>query len=277
VRALAARAANMPIRSSPVPVTLPASLFDARPARFLRRVRGRETFAWSEGFSVEVIVKRVHGRGGRREHDNLEALHALGLPVPRAIAWSQERSVPFGGAVGLAARSLVVMERIEHRETLRDRLAVASPAERARWSGDVLEIVVSLHERGWYHRDLYLQHFLIARDEAGADPAGEKLVLIDLGRARHRFRPLRRWFVKDVAALLHSTPAAVTPRERLRFLARYLDRRAIVDRAARRSFRRAIVRKAARMAGHVPRDERSPATADRGSAARRAPTSGRGT
>jgi len=229
--------------------TFPADLFGARPESFLRRAGGRETFRWSDGEFGPVIVKRLPGRGGRREHDNLEALRARGLPVPRPIAWAQEGSrAPFGGPV----RSLVVMEEIEHRETLRDRLRHSDASERRRWSAELLLVVARLHGGGWHHRDLYLQHFLL-------QPEGEtsRLVMIDVGRARRDPFARRRWHVKDLAALRHSCPASVGDREQLRFLSRYLDLRGIAGRAARSALARAVVVKAGRIARHVPRDERA--------------------
>jgi hypothetical protein len=59
-----------------------------------------------------------------------------------------------------------------------------------------------------------------------------------------------RWFVKDLAALLHSCPRSVAPRERLRFLLAYLRARGI---AARASWLSAILRREARMAAHRPK------------------------
>ncbi|MFN0006342.1 MAG: lipopolysaccharide kinase InaA family protein [Planctomycetota bacterium] len=219
-------------------------LFRAAPEAFLRRSAGRETFRWKLATGESYIVKRMPGRGGCREHENLEALRKDGLPVPRPIAWAQEGSrLLFGGPV----RSLVVMEDVEHEETLRDRLARAAPRERERWSAELLEVVVRLHVLGWHHRDLYLQHFLVAGG----------LVLIDVGRARRDPRARRRWHVKDLAALRHSCPANVGAREQLRFLSRYLDQRGILERTERSAWARAIAAKAAAMARHVPRDERA--------------------
>jgi len=226
-------------------MTFPADLFGARPEVYLRRASGRETFRWKAHGARPVIVKRMPGRGGRREHDVLAALRSRGLPVPRPIAWAQEGTrALFGGPV----RSLVVMEDVEHGETLRDRLLAAGPAERERWSAELLELVVRFHELGWHHRDLYLQHFLLAPD----------LVLIDVGRARRDPLARRRWYVKDLAALRHSCPPAVGAREQLRFLARYLDRRGIRERAERSAWARAVAAKAVRMGRRLPRDERGP-------------------
>ncbi len=145
------------------------------------------------------------------------------------------------------------MERIEHRENLRERLARCDAVERRSWRRELVRIVARLHARGWRHRDLYLQHFLVPWPE---EQSVRRLVLIDVGRAKRERRLPRRWIVKDLAALLHSTPACVGPRERLAFLARYLDARGIGGRDERRRFARSILAKAARMGAHVPRDER---------------------
>jgi len=249
----------------------PALLLEYSPPEFLRRTSGRETFAWTgEGLPAQagsppVIVKRTRSRlfsrasrrdvrpGGRREHDNLVALEADGLPVPRAITWCEER----GGFLARPARSVVVMERIQHEETLRDRLARGDEAERRRWSRVLSAIVARLHDRGWRHRDLYLQHFLVPGPD---DPRARPLVLFDVGRARRERVLGRRFVAKDLAALLHSTPENVGVRERLAFLVRYLRARGLSDREERRRLARQLARrtlaKARRMAAHVPRDER---------------------
>lgn len=248
----------------------PACLLDVRPERLLRRSGGRETFAWDLGKesgagSRTVVVKRTLGAdlgstwlgsmgggtrpGGRREYEILEALRADGVPVPRAITWCEERE----GFLARGARSLVVMEHVEHRETLRERLTHAGAAERRIWSAALVEVVARLHGLGWHHRDLYLQHFLIPEP---AGPGRPGLVLIDVGRARRERSPRKRWLVKDLAALLVSCPDAVGARERLRFLARYLDARGIEDREGRRWWAEAVLAKAGRIAAHVPRDER---------------------
>ena len=111
--------------------------------------------------------------------------------------------------------------------------------------GSVLELVLALHTRGWHHRDLYLHHVLIDADGG--------LVLIDLGRARRPRWVRRRWFAKDLAALLLWTPPEVGVRHRLRFLAKYLDAMEITSRRARRRFAEYVARRRAQMARHVPR------------------------
>lgn len=238
-------------------------LLDMQPVELLRVMPGRETFlaraeVGCDGAAGTVVVKRarhtpwreiVHERlrgrsprsAGRREFEVLEALARLSLRVPRALAWCEAHD----------GRSLVVMEHVQHRETLRERVAAAGAEERAALAHDLLACVVRLHTAGWIHRDLYLQHFLVREREGEPE-----IVLIDVGRARHAGRTGRRWLVKDVAALAHSTPKNVTSRERLRFLACYLDGIGMRVRSERRRFARDVESKRARMAAHVPVSER---------------------
>jgi RIO-like serine/threonine protein kinase len=234
-----------------------AEFLCAQPAEFLRRVPGREAFLWSGESGSPVVIKRVCEpialrlrSPGAIEYENLRSLGRDGIPVPHALGWSAERT----GLFGLARRSVVAMERVEHAETLRQRLLHASESERRALAGRLLELVLRLHGGGWYHRDLYLQHFVLR---------GEELVLLDVGRARRGRAPRARWFEKDLAALLHSTPRSVGARERLGFLARYLDARGIPGRAERRRWLAAILRRERRMTRHVPRHGETHAWEDR--------------
>lgn len=220
-------------------------------SHLLRRAPGRET-RLHVAAGERRIEKRYTGGGGfeawrerlsgshprspaRREYDALVELHAAGVPVPRALSCAED-----------GRRSTVTMTYVPHAETLDERLAIASEEERRRLGAQLLWVVLRLHLAGWYHRDLYLVHFLVRSGDAG-------LCLIDLGRARRDESPRERWFEKDLAALEHSAPANVTRRERLRFLAGYLDGRGEQDRAGRRRFAAGVLRRAARMARHRPK------------------------
>lgn len=245
------------------PRALLERLFALEPARVLRRMPGRETFAWPAGEAF--VVKRYRGEEardflyerlrrarrprspGRREWENLAALAADGFDVPRALAWAEER-----GALSLAAarpeapgaRSAVVMERIPFEASFGDHLRRIPAAARAPWLERLAVLVARLHARGWYHRDLYLHQIVVG--------TGGDLVLLDVGRARRERAPRRRWHVKDLAALLSSAPTGITRAERLRFLRRYLELRGL-DLSLLLPWARLVTRKAARISAHAPK------------------------
>ncbi len=222
------------------------TLLDLEVGTPVRSLQGRETFLHRAADGRAIVVKRsLPGvkPGGRREHAALERLAEWGFSVPEALGFAQ-------GPAG----SVVVMERVAYTETARDRLARGDPAARRELLGRIADLLARLHAAAWCHRDFYAHHLLLR------EPNGE-LVLIDVGRARRAPYPRRRWYVKDAGALLSSLPAVVTDRERLRWLARYLDARGIVDAGARVRFVRAAIAKARRIAGRVPRDERKPVAA----------------
>ena len=232
----------------------------------LRVARGRRTLALELG-SRRYILKvtswepgrdrwyaRLHPRTprepGPREHANLAALWAAGLPVPRPEACGR---APQG--------SWVLMEYVEHRRHLAEELARADAATRRRVLDDLALLVARLHRDGWYHRDLYVPQLLPV-----APNGGPGLTLLDLGRARRERRPRARWRAKDLAALHASAPAAVARTERLRFLARWLDAvgpefgghrpgdGSAAHRARRRAWVRRVLPRARRIRLHVPRD-----------------------
>jgi len=232
------------------------SLESWRPPAYLRVGPGRETFAWRSPDGLEAIVKRFRGMGGfeawrsrlsgrvplspaRREFEALHELRVAGLPVPEPVACHESERDP--------ELSLVVMERIPHTDDLRQCLT-REPREAANYFDAVLAVTTKLHAAGWYHRDLYLDHFLVVSGGAAGT-----LALIDLGRARRGTSPRKRWFIKDLAALWHSTPRGVPRTLALRFLAKWLNSRGISDRKTRHRTWRAILAKERRMAAHVPR------------------------
>ena len=243
------------LRAADGPAAWLEALREARPATWLRRIEGRETFAWP-GAEADLVVKRycgdeprdrwyellrarAPGSPGGREGRNLAALAAIGVPVPRVLAWFEASGV---------AGSAVVMERLPRSEHLRSALTATradeeSAAARRAWAGELCELTARLHAAGWYHRDLYLVHVVPT----------PRLVLLDVARARREVRPRRRWFVKDLAALAVSTPEWIGRRERLRFLRDYLRRRELLRRGALRRWARAIEAKAHRLGRHAPR------------------------
>lgn len=187
----------------------------------------------------ELVVHKQYRREGlfaglgkspaRREFEILREWSRLGLPVPEPIDVFESKQ-----------GSEVRMAFVPHECHLAE---VSVEACRGRLK-EVLDIVVRLHEAGWYHRDLYLNHFLLSE--------GGGLVLIDVGRARHAKSPRKRWFVKDLAALLHQMSAELRQTDAVPFLRAYLAGRSI-PAGQFESWIRAVERKEARMSAHQPR------------------------
>jgi len=234
------------------------ALFALEPEHWLRKLPDRETFLLEEGGRRFVVKRlrrgagsegwyeRIRGLGrrspARRECENLAAMRADGLPVPRPLAWCADSR---------QMRSALVMEELEHVETLRMLFERSGAGERDHWIGQLVELVANLHDRGWYHRDLYLEHLVVT---------ASGLALLDAGRVRKERKPRRRWFVKDLAALDSSVPRSVTRSERLRFLAGWLEARGLARTGELRRWTRPVLAKARRMRAHRPRhvDHESP-------------------
>ncbi len=90
-----------------------------------------------------------------------------------------------------------------------------------------------------HHRDMYCCH-LIADCHA---PPGERLTVIDLQRVRQKQGLRERWYVKDVAQLLHSAPRPpITGADIARFLRRYFNVEKLGP--SEKSFARKVARKA---------------------------------
>ncbi len=247
------RGEGPPWLQAPTPELLGA-LLEAPPAAPLRSLPGRTTFTWTGPDGGRYVVKRFVGRAGRlvgpllgragtlpgalaeREHAVLAALSGSGVPVPRPMGWV----APAGGAL---ARAAVVMALVPHRESLRQRLARV-PDEALAWAPELAALVAGLHRAGWYHQDLYLEHVVIAE-------GSERLVLLDLARARRQRWPARvRWFQKDLGALA-STPGIDAAAQCL-FFERYCAALGVAP-GARPRWLRATLRRAARIQRHVPR------------------------
>jgi tRNA A-37 threonylcarbamoyl transferase component Bud32 len=238
----------------PSPGELLERVGQLHPERFWRKLPGRETFAWPE--RAGVVVKRHRGdvrrewwyealhhgslrSPGRRECESLLALAGAGIPAPRALGWVEE-------SPRRLRRSAALLARVPHETTLKSRLARASAAETRELAGELARLVARLHVQGFYHRDLYLEHLV----HAAADGA---LVLLDAGRLRRERRPRERWFVKDLAALLHSAPPNVGERAQLRFLSAYLRERGVAERGSSGALVARIRAKARRLGAHEPR------------------------
>jgi len=163
---------------------------------------------------------------GMRERRNLLDATAHGLPAPKVVA-AGEWIGPRG-----RLRSFLAIEELVGMLPLHQAIPLAKmrldPVDFCRWkqglAAEMARLARLLHDRRTYHKDLYLCHFYIARDDTARLPAAwrERVVVIDLHRLqRHRWTwPI--WLLKDLGGLLYSSHVdGVTARDRLRFWRAY--------------------------------------------------------
>jgi len=174
------------------------------------------------------------------EARHLEWARRQGVPVPGVVA-AGEYIGPWGRLQSfLAVEELVDMLPLHEAIPLAARRLDASAF--LRWKRGLLREMVRLtrllHDRRRFHRDLYLCHFYVARDDTAAAPEWRGRVhVIDLHRLAHHAWTWRLWQSKDIAQLLYSSDVAgVTARDRLLFWRLYLgeERRTWTGRWLRR-------------------------------------------
>lgn len=161
-----------------------------------------------------------------------QALARDGIPCVRLVALAEELhgSREVRSAILTAAVPGDSLERWAARWTQADRAAVRTLI------GTLSRLAARLHACGYMHRDLYLSH--VFYDPAA--PPDDSLCLIDLQRMIRPTFCLRRWVVKDLAALNYSAPPNLFSRaDRLRWLKLYLGA-VKLDGSARRLVYRVI-------------------------------------
>jgi hypothetical protein len=208
--------------------------------------QGRSTGRWilqADGRRLAVYLKRhyrLHWWRGLlatlwptrawspawQEWDHLSWARDQGIPVPQAVAVG-EYVGPWG-----RLQSCLAVEELEGMLPLHEAIPEASrrltAEEFARWKrsliGEMVRLTRELHERRWFHKDLYLCHFYVPSTDTATIPGWRGRVhLIDLHRLGHHPWIWRHWQIKDLAQLLYSSAIdGVNDRDRLRFWRSYL-------------------------------------------------------
>lgn len=227
--------------------------------------QGRSTGRWvigPTGARVVAYLKR-HYRLGRwrsllavlwpgrgrspafQEWHHLEWARSEGLSVPRALA-ACEYVGPWG-----RLQSFLAVEELAGMLPLHEAIPLAgetlAPAMFTRWKRtlavELARMTRILHDRRRFHKDLYLCHFFIPREDTACLPSAwaGRVHLIDFHRlARHRWT-WWRWRAKDLGQLLYSSEIpGVGLRERLSFWRAYLGRR--TDNSSRWLRRHALLK-----------------------------------
>jgi len=162
-----------------------------------------------------------------RESRHLQWAQAHGLPVPRAVA-AGEYLGPFG-----KLQSFLAIEELTGMLPLHQAIPLAGSqmdAPRFRqWKAglarELARLTRFLHERRYFHKDLYLCHFYIPSADTQTTPEWRGRVhMIDFHRLGHHPLTHAWWRLKDLGQLLYSsfTPG-VDLRDRLRFWRYYLE------------------------------------------------------
>lgn len=194
----------------------------------------------------------ILGRRGispaRLEWENIGSLQRSGFDLPETVAVGESDQ-----AFGVPNESFVITREVPG-PPLDALLArgwpnphdVSEVEARQAVVRDLAGMVRRFHASGFYHRDLYCGHLIVAPDARWGRP-----FFIDLARVERRFPPRRRWLVKDLAALESSAPATVSRTDRLRFLLIYLCKSRLDPLAKRWALD--VLRKSAKIRSHVPK------------------------
>ena len=227
----------------------PQHIMDVRATSDFHAKQGRSTgrvVFKNEGERLSVYLKRHYQlswwrglcatlwphRGwspARREAANLEWAHSLGLSVPEILAvgevigpWCRLQSFlairELSGMIGLHE---AIPAAAMHLPTAKFRIW------KARLIRELARMTRLLHEQKTFHKDLYLCHFYIPREDTQRIPSWQGRVhLIYFHRLRRHGLTWRYWQIKDLSQLLFSSEMKeIDDRDRLLFLRLYAGSR----------------------------------------------------
>lgn len=194
----------------------------------LDQVEGMRRAAYLKRYRTPPImeqIRRIWSSGFKRSTARLEArfarrLDEAGIGTLTTIAWGQEMQGPF------ERRSFLITDEVpgESLEKLAAKLVRGEVSLAATDKFDVIcqlaMLTRRMHGEGLFHRDFYLCHIFLSRNQAGLPV----MRVIDLGRMiTQTVQGGWRWMVKDLASLDYSSPKSVVTRaDRVRFLYHYL-------------------------------------------------------
>ena len=211
--------------------------------------QGRSTARWPlevDGKKLVVYLKRHyqlswwHGllatlwpggdwSPGMQECRNLQWARAQGLPVPNVIA-AGEYLGPWG-----KLQSFLAIEELTNMLPLHEAIPLAArqldAATFRLWKAGLMRELARLarflHEHNFFHKDLYLCHFFVARADINGVPNWtNRVFMIDFHRLAHHPFTRAFWISKDLGQLLYSSEVeGIDARDRLRFWRAYLGPR----------------------------------------------------
>ena len=198
-----------------------------------RKVKNRKTFqfeyngksyfakihkgvGWLEIFKNLIQLKNPV-LGAKNEWLALKRLKSTSIKTMTVVAYGEKGWNP------AKRQSFIITQDLQQTISLEDyclKWLDSNPThcERRDLISKVAEIASGLHSNGICHRDLYLCHFLLHKEE----PKFSKISLIDLHRALIRGQLPKRWVIKDIAGLYYSAMnIGLTRRDIQRFIWKY--------------------------------------------------------
>ncbi len=178
---------------------------------------------------IEIIKNlfflRLPVLGAINEKLAIEKLHEIGVETMTLAGYGEKGCNP------AQKQSFIVTYALENTMSLEDyckNWEVAPPlfTEKKLLLEKIAHITKTLHQNGINHRDYYICHFLLEKDQPLQNMSVEnlKLFLIDLHRVQIRKNLPQRWRVKDLAGLLFSTfDLGLSQKDWLRFIKVYMD------------------------------------------------------
>jgi heptose I phosphotransferase len=161
------------------------------------------------------------------EWRHLQWARRQGVPVPPVVA-AAEYIGPWG-----RLQSFLAVEELAGMLPLDEAIPLAAARQDAagfrQWkrslAAEMARLARMLHDRRVFHKDLYLCHFFIRREDVDVAPEAGwwgRVWVIDLHRLAHHPWTWRLWQLKDLAQLLYSSElAGIDVRDRLWFWRAY--------------------------------------------------------
>lgn len=178
---------------------------------------------WKEIFK-NLFQFRLPIISAKNEWQAILKLNSLNIPTLSLVAYGERGFNP------ACKQSFMVTEALENVVSLEElckNWGTEKPSFKFKQAliCEVATIAKIMHQHGMNHRDFYICHFLIKKDQIENLYGDElHLILIDLHRAQIREKVPLRWQIKDIAGLYFSSmDAGLTRRDIFRFLSIYFE------------------------------------------------------
>ena len=189
---------------------------------------------------------------GHREWDSANMMRRNGFDVPQPVAFGESTNF-----LSCPRLSFVITREIKG-PTLDVFLAEGYPEldglsaqdVRLQVIEDIAGMIKRFHVSGYFHKDLYCCHLIVAVHEHEQEKRWGQPHFIDLERVVRERNPHHRWFVKDLAALNFSAPPSISLIDRWRFLKNYLPSYSL---SGRKQWARSIIAKTIKIDNHTPK------------------------